>query len=71
MLSPTIDVEPNAASPEVRWAGSMADAREAKKLMMEDFELKRHQVDIDEIDVPTDKAGLLAFLNERIRALKA
>jgi hypothetical protein len=70
MVSPTVDVDHDETKPEVRWAGTQADARAAKQQMMEDFGLKRSQVDVDEEDVPTDKAGLLAFLNDRVRTLK-
>ncbi len=69
-VSPTVDVEHDKAKPEVRWAGSQADAREAKKQMMTDFNLKRSQVDVEETDVPTDKAGLLEFLSKNVCALE-
>lgn len=45
-----------------RWAGSMAECREAKKdLAVGD--VKASSVTYEETEVPTDKAGLLEFLN--------
>lgn len=44
-----------------KWSGTQADSRKDKKAMKDngnDF------IEIEEVDVPTDKAGLLKWLNE-------
>lgn len=47
-----------------RFAGSQSDASKQKTELMETFSLKRTQVSVEEIEVPTDKVGLLEFLNK-------
>ena len=44
------------------WHGTQADASKARKVLK--IEGMR-EIATDETDVPTDKAGLLAFLNSR------
>lgn len=50
-----------------KWAGSQADARAARIAFEAQFKLlkvfARPEVTVTEVDVPTDKAGLIAFLN--------
>lgn len=49
------------------WQGTQADARGARIAFETPFKeikpLKRPKVVVDEVDVPTNKEGLLAFLN--------
>lgn len=45
------------------WVGTQADAAKTRKGLVEVDGFKRAQIATEEIDVPTDKAGLLAFLN--------
>ena len=55
----TGEFSPGATTPAV-WSGSQADAAKARK------ELKAQHaffVETEEINVPTDKAGLLVWLN--------
>lgn len=50
----------------VRWAGTQADAIVAKKEMAEDYNLNwrsRADLSVEEVDVPTNKADLLLWLN--------
>lgn len=49
-----------------RWAGSMAECREAKKELVEegDGAVKASAITYDETEVPTNKEGLLEFLNK-------
>lgn len=44
------------------WVGSQSDAGKARKSLIEDG-FKRAELVTEEIDVPTNKEGLLAFLN--------
>lgn len=50
-----------------KWAGTQADARTARIVFEAAFKalkpLARPEVTVAEVDVPTDKAGLIAFLN--------
>lgn len=48
--------------PETHWVGSLADAS-AKRKQLTAEGWTRKEVETEEIDVPTDKAGLMAFLN--------
>jgi len=48
----------------VTWAGSQADASSTRKRYTEQG-FKRAGIETEEVDVPTNKEGLLAFLNER------
>ena len=49
------------------WQGTQADARKIRIEFEQPFKeikpLKRPKVVVDEVDVPTNKEGLLAFLN--------
>lgn len=49
------------------WQGTQADARKARISFEEPFKeikpLKRPKVVVEEVDVPTNKEGLLTFLN--------
>ena len=51
----------------VEWAGTQADARKARIAFEQPFKdikpAKRPRVEVEEVDVPTDKQGLLAWLN--------
>lgn len=47
----------------VRFAGSHGDASKARMALVEMHGVKKMSVTIDEGEIPTDKAGLLAFLN--------
>jgi hypothetical protein len=49
-----------------RWAASMAEARAAKKEIVEATGIKPSSVIYQEADVSTDKVGLLAFLNDNL-----
>ncbi len=49
----------------VRWSGSQADAAKDRKHFNSDLKIPRDRIHTDEVDVPTDKKGLLAFLNQR------
>lgn len=46
----------------VSWQGTQADAASARKKAMDDG-AKRKDVTTEDVEVPTDKAGLLAWLN--------
>lgn len=47
---------------EIVWVGSQADAAKARKSFIEQG-FKRAKLDTEEVDVPTNKEGLLNFLN--------
>ncbi len=46
----------------VAWAGTQADAKAEAKTMQTEFESETKPV-ITEVDFPTDKPGLLTYLN--------
>lgn len=45
----------------IKWVGTQADAAAEKKRLKG---LNSQDIDVKDIDVPTDKQGLLRFLNE-------
>lgn len=47
-----------------RYAGSMTEVKEKRNELMEKFEVKKKDVEIAEIEIPTNKADLLIFLND-------
>lgn len=51
---------------ETVWVGAKSEGVAARKQMAEDG-WKRKEITEVEVDVPTDKAGLLAFLNANVR----
>lgn len=48
----------------IRWAGAEAAARKEKKALCEEHGLKANGADYEDVEVPTNKAGLLVWLNE-------
>ena len=55
---------------KVRWVGSQADASSFRKELT-DTGAKRKDIETEEVDVPTTKAELLAWLNENVGASHA
>lgn len=51
-----------------RFAGTQAEARAEVKAIVAEHGVKRDAVRVAEIDVPTGKEGLLAFLNELVKS---
>ena len=47
----------------VYYAGSQAEASALRNRLVEECCVKRSQTVAEEVEIPTDKAGLLAFLN--------
>ena len=47
-----------------RLSATNADARAMREDLMETFEVKKKNVEIDDHDVPTPKPALLAYLND-------
>lgn len=45
------------------WSGSQADAAKDRKHFNSDKKIPRAEIETVEVDVPTDKKGLLDFLN--------
>ena len=48
-----------------RFAGSEAEARQLRMAMVEKTGIKKSQITIEGIEIPTNKPDLLAFLNSR------
>lgn len=47
------------------WAGTNAEAASERKRLVSELGFKRAEVATVEVDVPTNKEGLLAFLNSQ------
>ena len=60
------------SGPHRKYAGTQSDARKvriAEEAHYKDMKPKdRPEVKVEEVDVPTDKAGLLAYLNKMVSA---
>ena len=69
-LAHTLPNDDKLAPGRVEYAGTQADARKVRIAFEAPFkELKpkeRPDVAVEEVDVPTDKAGLLAYLNHLV-----
>jgi hypothetical protein len=48
-----------------KYTGSEAEARQVRVGIMRDYGMKRKEVDITALDIPTSKGDLLVFLNDR------
>lgn len=59
---PSFDTPHLTAMPAPRWAGSQAEAASQRKQLNQNG-FKRDTIVTDEVEVPTNKKGLLAFLN--------
>lgn len=51
------------------FAGSQADASKARQTLVDKFGVRKAAVEIQEVDVPTQKAGLLDYLNKLVGAV--
>ena len=60
----TADGLPDVRTYSISWQGSQAEASAVRAAAVRDG-AKRKDVETEAVDVPTDKAGLLAFLNTR------
>jgi len=62
------EAEPDINKAITEWHGTQADARKARIAFEQPFKdikpAKRPRVEVEEVDVPTNKAGLLVWLNE-------
>lgn len=57
-----VETTPGAAR-FARWVGTQSDAAKARKEFIANG-FKRAELNTEEVDVPTNKEGLIAFLNE-------
>lgn len=60
-LYKTIGVNITVKMRRIKWSGTQVDARADRKALKEEG---FGEPDTQEVDVPTDKQGLLAWLNE-------
>lgn len=47
-----------------RFAGTAADSKEVRDTIVEETGLKKKDVEIEQVEVPTSKTELLEFINE-------
>lgn len=47
-----------------RFAGTQADSRSTRDELMEQFDVKKSAVEIEEVEIPMAKPDLLAWINE-------
>jgi hypothetical protein len=50
-------------TPVFRYAGTNAEARQTRDAMVNDYGVKKKEVTIEDVDIPTSKAELLDFIN--------
>ena len=65
-ISAAVEDEVNGKSDVIVFAGTMAEARDARQTIVNDHGVKKSLVSLEEIDIPTAKPALLAFLNELV-----
>lgn len=49
-----------------RYASTAADSKTTRDELVEKFEVAKKNVEIEQVEVPLDKAGLLDYLNELV-----
>lgn len=59
---------PKNGGTRIFWVGSQAEASSMRKQLVSDEGYKRADLTTDAVNVPTDKEGLLEFLNANINA---
>jgi len=52
-----------------QFAGSMAEVRAVRDTYVEELGVKKKDVDVEEVDIPTSKTELLPFLNNLMKEL--
>lgn len=59
---------PEGSGVKPRFVGTNADATKARMAVFEELRphIRKDSIAITEVDVPTDKSGLLAFLNSLV-----
>lgn len=50
------------------FAGTQKDATTARQTLVDKYGVKKSSVTIEDVDIPTDKTGLLDFLNTLVGA---
>ena len=65
---PGLPTKDGDSKPFKQFAGTQGDAAAVKRDLWEEHrdggKVKRNDIAIDEVDVPTDKKGLISWLNE-------
>ena len=51
------------------YAGTQGEAKTARQTLVDNHGVKKSSVSITDVDIPTDKAGLLAFVNKLVGAV--
>lgn len=51
------------------FAGTQGEAKTARQTLVDNHGVKKSSVSIDEVDIPTDKTGLLGFINKLVGAV--
>lgn len=59
--------EVKANNGAVRYGGTNADAKDQRDELMEKYGLRKKDVVTTEVDIPTGKADLLAFINDLVK----
>jgi hypothetical protein len=49
-----------------KFAGTQAEARQARETIVNDYGVKKSDVEIEEVEIPTAKSELLGYLNDLI-----
>jgi hypothetical protein len=67
---PGLPAKDGDTKPFLRYAGKQSDAADIKRDLWEehrdDGKVKRNDIAIDEIEIPTDKAGLISWINDNL-----
>jgi sensor domain CHASE-containing protein len=53
----------------IRWTGTQSDSKKARMELADQHELKKSDVEIEEVEIPTNKPGLLEFLNANLNTV--
>ena len=65
-IPPAKGAEVQVSTTKVQYAGTNAEARQARETMVNDYNVRKKDVIIEEVDIPTAKSELLGFINDLI-----
>ena len=61
-----VSAQPQGSTVKFLIASTQADAKEKRDELVDDLDIKKKDVNIEEIEIPNSKQELLDFINEQI-----
>lgn len=67
---PGLPMKDGDTTPFLQYAGTQSDAADVKRKLWDDHRdsgIKRGDIEVTEVEIPTDKKGLISWLNDNAR----